>query len=179
VSDSFPNTAEAVKRFVRKLKKRAPGEEIRCCYEAGPLGYALQRSFVELGLSCVVVAPSLMPIKPGERIKTDWRDVRKLAELLRAGLLTEVHPPTADQEAMRDLCRAREAVKGDQKRTRHRLTKFLLRRFIRWTIGRKVWTNKHVQWLRGQRLQREADQTIFDVDRFPSGVTGSPPSGGS
>jgi transposase len=162
ITDSFPNTAEAVKRFVRKLKKRAPDQEIRCCYEAGPLGYALQRSLIGLGLDCVVVAPSLIPIKPGERIKTDRRDARKLAELYRAGLLTEVHPPTADQEAVRDLCRTREAAKGDQNRTRHRLTKFLLRRAVRWTTGRKAWTKAHLEWLRSRRLEHPADQTTLD-----------------
>lgn len=107
--ESFANTAEAVRRFVRKLRKQSAGEVI-CCYEAGPLGYSLQRSLVALGVSCVVVAPSLIPVKPGDRIKTDRRDARKLAGLLRAGLLTEVHAPTAEQEAVRDLCRAREAL---------------------------------------------------------------------
>ena len=79
-------------------------------------------------MPCQVIAPSLIPVKPGERIKTDRRDARKLAELLRADLLTEVHPPSEADEALRDLCRAREDVREDLMRARHRLGKFLLRR---------------------------------------------------
>ncbi len=108
VVDSFANTSEGIRRFVRRLQKQVPGP-IESCYEAGPLGYGLQRSLIALGLGCIVIAPSLIPSKPGDRIKTDRRDARKLAELLRAQLLTEVHTPTPDQEAVRDLCRAREA----------------------------------------------------------------------
>lgn len=160
ILDSFANTPEAIRRFVRRLHKQAPGP-IKSCYEAGPLGYGLQRSLIALGLDCLVIAPSLIPSKPGDRIKTDRRDARKLAELLRANLLTEVHSPTPDQEAVRDLCRAREAVKEDQKRLRHRLTKFLLRRSIRWTTGRKAWTKAHQQWIRVQRLDHSADQVIL------------------
>jgi transposase len=161
LEESFANTSEGVRRFVRRLKKRAPGEVV-CCYEAGPLGYALQRTLIGLGLRCAVVAPSLIPVKPGARIKTDRRDARKLAELLRGGLLTEVHAPTAAQEAVRDLCRAREAAKEDQKRVRHRLSKLLLRRGIRYTLGRKAWTQAHQTWLRGRRLEHPADQAILD-----------------
>lgn len=159
--DSFPNTPDGIRRFIRRLKKHAPGA-VECCYEAGPLGYGLQRSLQGLGVGCVVIAPSLIPSKPGDRIKTDRRDARKLAELFRAGLLTEVHPPTPEQEAVRDLCRAREAAKADQKRVRHRLSKFLLRRQIRWTLGRKAWTRAHQEWLRGRRLPHPADQSILD-----------------
>ncbi len=161
VLDSFANTPDGILRFARRIKKRAPGP-IESCYEAGPLGFGLQRSLIALGLGDVVIAPSLIPKKPGERIKTDRRDARKLADLFRAGLLTEVHPPTAEQEAVRDLCRAREAAKGDQKRARHRLSKFLLRRSIRWTAGRKAWTQAHQEWLRGRRLPHPADQAILD-----------------
>ena len=102
------NEKSAVRRMVRKVQRLAAGGEIRFCYEAGPCGYALQRWIREAGAECVVVAPSLIPRKPGDRIKTDRRDARKLAELLRAGLLTEVHAPTVEDEAVRDLCRARE-----------------------------------------------------------------------
>lgn len=161
VLETFPNSPDGVRRFVRRVQKRAPGG-IRSCYEAGPLGYGLQRSLVELGLECAVIAPSLIPQKPGDRIKTDRRDARKLAGLLAAGLLTEVHAPTPDQEAVRDLCRAREAVKEDQKRNRHRVSKFLLRRSIRYTAGRKAWTRAHLEWLRGRRLVHPADQMILD-----------------
>jgi transposase len=159
--DPFANTPEAIRRWARRLLQRAAGP-VTCCYEAGPLGYGLMRELEALGLRCVVVAPALIPVKPGDRIKTDRRDARKLAELLRAGLLTEVHAPTAEQEAVRDLSRAREAVKRDQIRMRHRLSKFLLRRGVRWTQGRKAWTQVHLEWLRGRRLEYAADQAILD-----------------
>jgi transposase len=111
------NDAAAVRRLVRKLQRSAIGD-LRLCYEAGPCGYAVQRTIRARGVSCVVVAPSLVPRKPGERVKTDRRDARKLAELLRAGLLTEVHPPTEADEAVRDLCRAREDAHDDVSRRR-------------------------------------------------------------
>jgi len=161
VEDSFANTPEAIRRWARRLRQQAPGT-VRCCYEAGPLGYGLLRELKALGLECIVVAPALIPVRPGDRIKTDRRDARKLAELLRAGLLTAVHPPTPEQEAVRDLTRAREAVKRDQIRQRHRLSKFLLRRGVRWVGGRKAWTQPHLEWLRGRRLEHAADQAILD-----------------
>ena len=161
LEDRFATTTDGIRRWVRRLTRRYKGR-IVCCYEAGPLGYALQRTLQSLGVECIVIAPSLIPRKPGDRIKTDRRDARKLAELLAAGLLTEVHTPTPEQEAIRDLCRAREAVKGDQKRIQHRLSKFLLRRGLRWTTGRKMWTGAHRKWLRGQRLAHEADQITLE-----------------
>jgi transposase len=93
VEDRFANTPEAEERWGRRLRSRTSGEVV-CAYEAGPLGYGLMRQLGERGVGCVVVAPALIPIKPGDRIKTDRRDARKLAELLRAGLLTAVHAPT-------------------------------------------------------------------------------------
>jgi transposase len=136
--------AAAVRRLVRKLKREAVGPVV-CCYEAGPCGYGLQRQLSNAGITCHVVAPSLIPIKPGERIKTDRRDAKKLAELLRAGLLTMVQPPTEEEEAVRDLCRCREAAKVDRERARHRLTKLLLRRGVRYATGRH-WTRRHYAW---------------------------------
>ena len=159
--DTFANTSEGLRRFVRRVRRRAPGEVV-CAYEAGPLGYGLPRELEALGVGCGVVAPALIPIKPGDRIKTDRRDARKLTELLRGGLLTTVHAPTPEQEAVRDLCRAREAVKRDQTRVRHRLSKLLLRRGVRWTRGRQAWTRAHLEWLRGRRSEHAADQAIFD-----------------
>ncbi|HXV90605.1 MAG TPA: IS110 family transposase [Gemmatimonadales bacterium] len=159
--DAFANSPEGLRRFVRRLRRRAPGEVV-CAYEAGPLGYGLMRELEALDVGCVVVAPALIPIKPGDRIKTDRRDARKLAELLRSGLLTAVHAPTPEQEAVRDLCRAREAVKRDQTRVRHRLSKLLLRRGVRWTRGRRAWTRAHLEWLRGRRFEHPADQAILD-----------------
>lgn len=161
VEDTWANTPDGLRRWVRRLRRRAPGDVV-CCYEAGPLGYGLMRDLEAAGLGCQVVAPGLIPVKPGDRIKTDRRDARKLAELLRGGLLTPVEVPTPEREAVRDLCRAREALKRDQTRQRHRLSKFLLRRGVRWTTGRKQWTRAHQEWLRGRRLPHAADQVVLD-----------------
>lgn len=155
-----PNEAKAVKRLAKKLLAEGSGQ-VRCCYEAGPCGYALQRQLRENGVECVVIAPSLIPVKAGERIKTDRRDARKLAQLLRAGMLTEVHPPTPEEEAVRDLCRCREDAKEDLLRSRHRLLKLLLRRGMAWREG-KAWTEAHRRWLRTVRFEHEADQAVFD-----------------
>ena len=157
---TIPNDPKAVARWLRKMKREAVGP-LRCAYEAGPCGYELQRQLQAEGVECQVIAPSLIPRKPGERIKTDRRDARKLAELFEGGLLTEVHSPTPDAEAVRDLCRAREDAKEDQTRARHRLGKFLLRRGLNW--GRKNWTLAHQQWLRGLRLAHPAEQATFDA----------------
>lgn len=155
----LPNAPTAVKRLARRLT-RDGGPEVQCCYEAGPCGYALQRQLRSAGVGCAVVAPSLIPVRPGDRIKTDRRDAKKLAELLRAGLLTEVHPPTEDAEAVRDLCRCRDAAKQDRERARHRLGKYLLRRGVLYGAGR-AWTQRHHAWLRQLRFERAADQIVF------------------
>ena len=123
-SASIPNRPEAVRRLVRKL---GPPEQLRVCYEAGPTGYVLYWQLIGLGVHCDVVAPSLVPVKAGDRVKTDRRDAEKLARSYRAGDLTPVWVPDAEHEALRDLVRAREAAKKDQLRARHRLGKFLLR----------------------------------------------------
>jgi len=155
------NEETAVRRLARRLIREAPGE-VRGCYEAGPLGYALQRELGAQGVVCEVVAPSLIPIRPGERIKTDWRDARKLAELLRAGLLTEVQPPNEADEALRDLCRGRDSVRQDLMRARHRLSKFLLRRGHRYHDTQRHWGVRHMKWLRLLRFEHAAAQAIFD-----------------
>jgi transposase len=161
VEETLPHEKRVVARWVRRWSQQAPGR-IVCAYEAGPTGYALQRELVARGWRCQVVAPALIPRKPGERIKTDRRDARKLAELLRGKLLTEVHPPSPTEEAARDLCRAREDAKQDRMRCRHRLTKFLLRRGIPWTQGRKHWTHAHRAWLRQLRLEHAAEQAVLE-----------------
>lgn len=154
------NTPEAVRRLVKKLRAGAPGR-VLCAYEAGACGYALQRRLVSLGVECQVVAPSQTPVKPGDRVKTDRRDARKLAELLRAGLLTEVHPPTPEQEAARDLLRCRADAQQDLTRARHRLSKFLLRHGVIYTPNRKAWTKPHRAWLYSLRFEIEAAQSTF------------------
>lgn len=150
------NEARAIRRFAKKLLKEAVGE-VLCCYEAGPCGYVVKRLLDSLGVKCLVIAPSLIPVKPGERIKTDRRDARKLAVLLRAGALTEVQPPTEADEALRDLCRCREAAQKDLLRARHRLAKMLLRRGLVFRDGRN-WTQKHWKWLRSIELEHQAER---------------------
>ena len=120
----------------RKLiKKLGPAEQLRACYEAGPTGFVLYWQLTQLGVDCVVIAPSLVPKKPGDRVKTDRRDAIKLARSHRSGDLTAVWVPDENSEALRDLVRQREAAKQDQLRARHRLTKFLLRTGRRPPLG--------------------------------------------
>ena len=138
------NEPQAVRRLVRKLEREAPGP-VSVFYEAGPCGYALQRQVTTSRVSCDVVAPALIPRKPGERVKTNRRDARKLVELGRAGLLTAVQPPTPEDEAVRDLARARDDAREDLQRCRHRLGKLLLRRGLHYA-GRN-WTRAHRQWI--------------------------------
>ena len=115
----------SVRRFVRKLEQR--GARLRFCYEAGPTGYGLQRLIVGMGHECAVIAPSLIPRRPGERVKTNRRDAEKLVCLFWAGELTEIWTPGEAHEAMRDLVRAREAVVKDRTRKRQKIRSFLLR----------------------------------------------------
>jgi transposase len=148
----------AVRRLIRKLKVQGP---VRCAYEAGPTGYALQRQLAAAEIPCLIAAPSLIPVRHGDRVKTDHRDARKLAELHAAGLLTAVHPPTEDEEAVRDLCRCREDAQLDLVRARHRLGKFLLRRGLVFHDG-YLWSQRHRTWLHGLQLPRQADRLVFE-----------------
>lgn len=158
-----PHTDNGVQRLVWQLRKGGGDGPIELCYEAGPTGYALARRLnSEDGMRCVVIAPSLIPRKPGERVKTDRRDARKLAQLHRAGLLTEVHEPTPEDEARRELCRARSAAQDDVKRAKQRLGKFLLRQSCRYP-GKSPWTKKHLEWLERQRFELKQLQTTFDA----------------
>jgi transposase len=142
---SIPNRLESVRKLIGKL---APIGTLKCCYEAGPTGYVLYWQLTQLGVACEVVAPSLIPTKAGDRVKTDRRDAEKLARCCRAGELTAVWVPDAAHEALRDLVRAREAAKKDQLRHRHRLGKFLLRHGKRPTDAGQAWTQKYVNWIR-------------------------------
>ncbi len=157
----IPNREDAVRKLVRKL---GPVEELRFCYEAGPTGYALYWQLTKLGARCEVVAPTLVPVKAGDRVKTDRRDALKLARNYRAGDLTAVWVPDADHEALRDLVRAREAAKKDQLRARHRLNKFLLRHGRRPPMGVKPWTVKYLDWVkRDVHFQARAQEvTLLD-----------------
>jgi transposase len=155
------NEPTAVRRLARKLQREG-GRTVYSVYEAGPCGYALQRQLQTQGLSCDVVAPSMIPIRPGERIKTDRRDARKLAELARAGLLTVVHPPSEDEEAVRDLCRGRDDARLDLMRARHRLGKFLLRRGRVFGTGSRAWSQAHRWWLGTPTFERTAERVMFE-----------------
>jgi transposase len=134
----------AVRRFVRKLER--PGTRLRFCYEAGPTGYGLQRLIEKLGHECAVIAPSLIPRRPGERVKTNRRDAVKLARLFRAGELIEIWTPDEAHEAMRDLVRAREAAVKDRTRKRQEIRSFLLRHGKTYP-GQKAWGTKFFKWL--------------------------------
>jgi transposase len=153
------NEPNAVRRLVRKLEREAPGP-VQMCYEAGPGGYALQRQVTTPRVSCQVIAPALIPRKPGERVKTNRRDARKLTELLRAGLLTEVRPPTLEEEAVRDLCRARDDAREDLQRCRHRLGKLLLRRGLHYS-GRN-WTRAHRGWIDSLEWAQATERVVVD-----------------
>jgi transposase len=157
----IPNQPAQVRRLVSRLRRDAGRGAVVCAYEAGPCGYVLQRQLVRNGIACQVVAASLIPRKPGERIKTDWRDARKLAELLRAGLLTEVRPPSEAEEALRDLCRCRDDARADLMRARHRLSKMLLRRDLRYVEGRP-WTQQHRSWLWSLKLVHAAERMALE-----------------
>ena len=141
----IPNRPESVRKMIGKL---GPVGRLRCCYEAGPTGYVLYWQLTQLGVACEVIAPSLVPVKSGDRVKTDRRDAEKLARCHRAGELTAVWVPDAAHEALRDLVRAREAAKKDQLRHRHRLGKFLLRHGQRPTGAGEPWTKKYLNWIR-------------------------------
>ena len=153
------NEPRGVKRLARRVTRMAAGP-VLACYEAGPCGFALQRQLQAEGLRCQVIAPALIPRRPGDRVKTDRRDARQLAEWLRAELLTVGHPPTADQEAVRDRCRAREDAVADRTRARHRLAKLRLRRGIAYD-GRH-WTPRYRRWLLTLRFAHPAAQATFD-----------------
>jgi transposase len=133
---------------------------VRTAYEAGPTGYGLARELAKRGVGCVVAAPSKIPRASGDRVKTDRRDAEHLARLLLAGKLNAVRVPGIEEEALRDLVRARETVRVDLMRSRHRLTKLLLRHGIRFEDGR-AWTDRHRQWLATVTLDWPAAQTTF------------------
>src|ERR1017187_8477403 len=157
---TIANREDSIRKLIRKL---GPAEYLRACYEAGPTGFVLYWQLTQLGVDCVVVAPSLVPKKPGDRVKTDRRDALKLARSHRSGDLTAVWVPDEDYEALRDLVRQREAAKQDQLRARHRLTKFLLRTGRRPPLGLNAWTERYMAWLEQIRYTQPAQEaTLVD-----------------
>lgn len=145
VEFTIKNTARDIRKMVNKIKKHAPAD-VAFCYEAGVCGFTLKRRIEALDCKCAVIAPSLTPIKPGDRIKTDRRDAKKLLAMFKAGLLTEVHAPDQKQEAARELTRCRQTAQENLKRIRHQLLKFLTRHGYVYADG-KHWTQRHLRWL--------------------------------
>jgi transposase len=157
-SREIPNEVRAIGRLFKRLEQLG---ELRVCYEAGPCGYEVRRFLETMAISCEVIAPALIPRRPGDRVKTDKRDARKLARLYRAGELTAIRVPTEQEEAIRDLVRCREALVKDRTRQRHRLLKYLLRHGRVWRETRS-WTGAHWQWIRSQQFDDTVSQTTFD-----------------
>jgi transposase len=153
------NRPEAIAKLVRQLRKG--GARLLFCYEAGPCGYGIHRQLTDLGWDCEVVAPSLIPKKAGDRVKTDRRDSLSLARLYRAGELTAVWVPDGVQEALRDLTRAREDMKYLQRQGKQRLLAFLLRHGRRYEGGKSRWTQAHYRWLETVKFDQPVQQIVF------------------
>ena len=153
------NTAEATARLVRKLA--AKYERLAFCYQAGPTGYGLYRQITGLGQECMVVAPSLIPKKPGDRVKTNRRDAIGLARQLRAGELTAVWVPDSRHEAMRELTRARGAAVEDARQKGQQVSAFLLR-LGRHYAGKTTWTKTHLGWLASQKFEHAEQRIAFE-----------------
>jgi transposase len=151
---TIPNDTVLLLKRLRRLG------EVRCCYEAGPTGFGLYRDLVAAGIECLVVAPSLVPTKAGDRVKTDRRDAVKLARFLRSGDLTAVHVPDEATEAIRDLERARDDAKRAERAARHQLGKFLLRHGRRSPV-KKAWCRKHLDWIRSQHFDHPAQEAVL------------------
>jgi transposase len=150
--------AASVRRMVTRLEKRHA--RLHFCYEAGPTGYGLYRQLIAMGHQCTVVAPSLIPRRPGDRVKTNRRDAMQLARLLRAGELTAVWVPDEAHEAIRELVRAREAAVDDLRRKRQSISSMMLR-YGRSYPGKKTWGARHRQWLQAQRFDHPAQQLVL------------------
>jgi transposase len=155
----IPNRADAVRKLTERLAAKHP--KLSFCYEAGPCGYGLYRQILSLGHACMVVAPSLVPTKPGAHIKTDRRDAAMLAALFRAGELQAVWVPDADHEAVRELVRARQTAMQEVRRSRQLLLSSLLRH-DRAMPTRHHWTRAHRSWLARQSFAHPAEQIVFE-----------------
>jgi transposase len=151
-------TLDALNKLIKKLDK--PEVELRFVYEAGPCGYVIYRHLKKRGYHCEVIAPSLIPTKASDRVKTDRRDARQLARLFRAGELTAIYVPDEEDEAVRDLVRARERAMVDQRKARQRLKGLLLRLGHRYS-GRGNWSSAHLRWLSTLKLSYAAQQIVF------------------
>lgn len=158
VHDRLASDEASIRRLLERFAEPA---RVLACYEAGPTGYELARFLSSLGVRCEVVAPSLIPVAPGHKVKTDKRDARRLALLLRGGQLSAIRVPTVAEEGVRDLCRARADMVIDQTRARHRLAKFLLRHGRVFRDGQH-WTLRHRQWVDAQHFDDPAVSATFE-----------------
>jgi transposase len=154
------NTPAATAKLVRKLS--AKYKRLTFCYEAGPTGYGLQRQIKGLGFECAVVAPSLIPKRPGDKVKTNRRDALSLAKLLRADELTAVWVPDGGHEAMRDLTRARETAMLDLRTKRQHISAFLLRLGRPYPQSKKTWTKVHLNWIASQKLEHPQQRIVLE-----------------
>jgi transposase len=154
------SSGAATAKLVRKLA--AKHQRLTFCYEAGPTGYGLYRQITSLGHECIVVAPSLIPRKPGDRVKTNRRDALSLVKLLRAGELTAVWVPDRHHEAIRDLTRARETAVMDLRGKRQQMSAFLLRQGLHYCEGKRTWTKAHMSWLVSQKLEHVEQRIVFE-----------------
>lgn len=160
-AEKIVNDEASVRRLIDRL---GDPRRLRACYEAGPTGYDLHRLLTSIGVPTDVVAPSLIPRRPGDRVKTDRRDCRRLARLHRAGELTAVRVPTPLEEGIRDLCRARQVAVGERRRARQRLAAFLLRHNEVWH-EHSTWTMRHEQWIAGRHFENPATKAAFSFYR--------------
>src|SRR6516162_1722282 len=156
----FDNTPTVTAKLVRKLA--AKYERLTFCYEAGPTGYGLYRQIKSLGHECIVGAPSLIPKKAGDRVKTNRRDAISLAKLLRSGDLSAVWVPDRQHEAMRELTRARETAMNDLRAKRQQISAFLLRRGVHYPPDKKTWGKMHINWLMSQKFEFTEERIVFE-----------------
>jgi transposase len=155
-------TQAAIRQFIARLGGPAG---LAVCYEAGPGGYDLLRLLTRIGVACDVVAPSLVPVRAGDRVKTDRRDAKKLVRLYRAGELRFVAPPSPEHEGLRDLVRCRDDVRRARTAARHQVAKQLLRHGRVYREGKKAWTQRHIAWVRAQRLEHPLAQRALEHAR--------------
>lgn len=155
---TIPNKPENIRKLMKSLGNP---KNLLVCYEAGSSGYGIYRLLLSMDIECMVVAPTLIPKRSGERVKTDKRDSIRLAQLLRAGELTSVWVPDEDHEALRDLIRARHDAREDLQSSRQRLVHFLLRHEIRPPQGVRNWSVKHREWLKTINFERTSQRIVF------------------
>lgn len=159
--NKLPNDLKTLRRYFTRLAQQGP---IAACYEASGAGYVLHRALTQWGISCAVIAPSLIPQKPGHQRKHDRYDATQLARLYRSGELTPIRIPTAAEERVRDLVRCRATFQRELLRARHFVLKFLTRRGLRYTTGKCHWTRAHHAWLEhlaGSGILAAEDQVVF------------------